>query len=169
MNEHTDNINNTEESVKKALDIMESPAEISDKQLQELLEDEECLQACRDIMDSSLFLQQKGGAELPDIEAELERFKKRKAASRMRSILWKTGISIAAMVAILFGSYYFINILTTPSVEPITVFTADTAPQHIILQKDNGEKIMLDEPIANNQIPHRAATAKSEKKETSIS
>ena len=28
---------------------MESPAEISDKQLQELLEDEECLQACRDI------------------------------------------------------------------------------------------------------------------------
>lgn len=44
MNEHTDNINNTEESVKKALDIMESPAEISDKQLQELLEDEECLQ-----------------------------------------------------------------------------------------------------------------------------
>ena len=58
----------------------------------------------------------------------------------MRSIHWKTGIGIAAMVAILFGSYYFINILTTPSIEPITVFTADTAPQHIILQKDNGEK-----------------------------
>lgn len=144
---------------------MESPAEISDKQLQELLEDEECLQACRDIMDSSLLLQQKDGAKLPDIEAELEQFKKKKAASRMRSILWKTGIGIAAMVAILFGSYYFINILTTPSVEPITVFTADTAPQHIILQKDNGEKIMLDEPIANNQVPHRTATAKSEKKE----
>lgn len=166
MNEHTDNINNTEESVKKALDIMESPAEISDKQLQELLEDEECLQACRDIMDSSLFLQQKGGTELPDIEAELERFKKKKAVSRMRSIQWKTGIGIAAMVAILFGSYYFINILTTPSIEPITVFTADTAPQHIILQKDNGEKIMLSEPvIADNQIPPKTATRKSEKKE----
>lgn len=55
MNKNIDNINSTEESVKKALDIMECSTEISDRQLQEILEDEEGLQACRDIMDSSLF------------------------------------------------------------------------------------------------------------------
>lgn len=165
MNKHIDNINSTEESVEKALDIMESPAEISDKQLQELLEDEECLQTCRDIMDSSLFLQQQDRTKLPDVEMELKRFKKRKSSSRMRSILWKTGIGIAAMVAVLLGTYYFIDTLTTSPVEPITVFTADTAPQHIILQKDNGEKIMLDEPLSNNQVHHKTIPAKPEKKE----
>jgi len=165
MNKHIDNINCTEESVEKALDIMESPAEISDKQLQELFEDEECLQTCRDIMDSSLFLQQQDRIKLPDVEMELKRFKKRKSSSRMRSILWKTGIGIAAMVAVLLGTYYFIDTLTTSPVEPITVFTADTAPQHIILQKDNGEKIMLDEPLSNNQVHHKTIPAKPEKKE----
>ena len=165
MNKHIDNINSTEESVEKALDIMESPAEISDKQLQELLEDEECLQTCRDIMDSSLFLQQQDRTKLPDVEMELKRFKKRKSSSRMRSILWKSGIGIAAMIAMLFGTYYFIESLTTSPVEPITVFTADTAPQHIILQKDNGEKIMLDEPLSNNQVHHKTIPAKPEKKE----
>lgn len=56
MNKDIDNINNTDESVKKALDIMESSSDINDEQLQEMLKDKEVLQACRDIMDSSLFL-----------------------------------------------------------------------------------------------------------------
>ena len=109
MNKDIDNINNTDESVEKALDIMESSSEIND-----------------DIMDSSLFLQQKGGIELPNVEMELERFKKKQHSTRMRSNLWKTTIGIAAMITVLFGSYYLINSLTTPALEPITVFTADT-------------------------------------------
>lgn len=44
-------------------------------------------------------------------------------------------MGIAAMIAVLFGTYYLINTLTTPTLEPITVFTADAAPQHITLQK----------------------------------
>ena len=158
-------INNTDESVEKALDIMESSSEINDEQLQEMLKDKEVLQACRDIMDSSLFLQQKGGIELPNVEMELERFKKKQHSTRMRSNLWKITIGIAAMITVLFGSYYLINSLTTPALEPITVFTADTTPQHIVLQKDDGEKIVLDEPQSNNQVLPKTAIAKSEKKE----
>ena len=60
MNKDIDNIDNTDKSVEKALDIMESSSEINVEQLQEMLKNEETLQACRDIMDSSLFLQQKG-------------------------------------------------------------------------------------------------------------
>ena len=165
MNKDIDNINNTDESVKKALDIMESSSDINDEQLQEMLKDKEILQACRDIMDSSLFLQQKGGIELPNVEMELERFKKKQHSTRMRSNLWKITIGIAAMITVLFGSYYLINSLTTPALEPITVFTADTTPQHIVLQKDDGEKIVLDEPQSNNQVLPKTAIAKSEKKE----
>lgn len=61
MNKDIDNIDSTDKSVEKALDIMESSSEINVEQLQEMLKDEETLQACRDIMDSSLFLQQKSG------------------------------------------------------------------------------------------------------------
>ena len=121
MNKNIDNINSTEESVKKALDIMECSTEISDRQLQ----------ACRDIMDSSLFLQHKRGIELPDVEIELGRFKQKHHTVKMRSIRWKTGIGIAAMIAIIFGAYYFINSVTNPPAAPITVFTADTTPQHM--------------------------------------
>ena len=70
MNKDIDNIDNTDKSVEKALDIMESSSEINVEQLQEMLKDEETLQACRDIMDSSLFLQQKSGMELPNIEIQ---------------------------------------------------------------------------------------------------
>ena len=53
----------------------------------------------------------------------------------MRSNFWKVSMGIAAMIAVLFGTYYLINTPTTPALEPITVFTADAAPQHITLQK----------------------------------
>ena len=36
MNKDIDNINNTDESVEKALDIMESSSEINDEQLQKI-------------------------------------------------------------------------------------------------------------------------------------
>ena len=113
MNKDIDNIDNTDKSVEKALDIMESSSEINVEQLQEMLKDEETLQACRDIMDSSLFLQQKSGMELPNIEMELERFKKKQYTARMRSNFWKVSMGIAAMIAVLFGTYYLINTLTT--------------------------------------------------------
>lgn len=165
MNIDRNKIKNTEDSVEKALDIMESSAEISEEQLQEMLEDEECLQACRDILDSSLFLQQKDSNTLPDINKELERFKKKKQKQQMRSTLWRTAIGVAAMIAILWGAYYFINGLTTPPLEPITVFTADNTPQHIILQKDNGEKIMLDAIQPNGQPAQQSKIIKASQKE----
>lgn len=166
MNKDLDNKNNTKEAVNKALDIMENPAAFSEKQLQEMLEDKECLQSCRDIMDSSLLLRQKVGMEHPDIEMELRRFKEKQHSSAIRSIRWKIMIGIAAMTALLLGSYYFIDMLSHPTLEPVTIFTADTTPQHIVLQKENGEEIVLDElKTGNPPIPLQATTAKAEKKE----
>lgn len=165
MNKDIDNKKNAEDSVNKALDIMEGQTEISDEQLKEMLEDEECLQTCRDIMDSSLFLQQKDKTGLPDIEAELKRFKEKQDSRHMRTIFWKTSIGIAAMIVVAFGTYFLMNSLTTPAIEPITVFTADTTPQHIILQKDNGEQIVLDKTKTGNPASLKTTVNHSSQKE----
>lgn len=165
MNKDTDNINRTDKSVEKAIDLMESPEEMTKEQLQKMLEDEECLQTCRDILESSLVLRQMSRKDMPDVEQELARFKKKQSALRMRLRLWKTSIGVAAMIAILFGAYYVINSFTAPELKPITVFTADATPQHITLQKDNGEKIVLDKPQSNSRTLLPTAIAKSEKKE----
>lgn len=165
MNKDIDNKKNAEDSVNKALDIMEGQAEISDEQLKEMLEDEECLQTCRDIMDSCLVLQKKDETGLPDIEAELKRFKEKQHSRHMRTILWKTSIGIAAMIVVAFGTYFLINSLTTPAIEPITVFTADTTPQHIILQKDNGEQMVLDKTKTGNPASLKTTLSQSPQKE----
>lgn len=165
MSKDIDNKKNAEDSVNKALDIMEGQAEISDEQLKEMLEDEECLQTCRDIMDSCLVLQKKDETGLPDIEAELKRFKEKQHSRHMRTILWKTSIGIAAMIVVAFGTYFLINSLTTPAIEPITVFTADTTPQHIILQKDNGEQMVLDKTKTGNPASLKTTLSQSPQKE----
>lgn len=165
MDKDIDNKNKTEESVNKALDIMESLAEISDEQLQAMLEDEECLQACQDILDSSLILRQEEAAGLPDVEAELQRFKEKQRSRRIRTVLWRTSVGIAAMIALVFGGYFLMNSVSTPAPEPVTVFTADATPQHIILQKDGGEQIVLDKVERVNPSIPEVPTAPSPQKE----
>ncbi len=141
MNKDIDNIDSTDKSVEKALDIMESSSEINVEQLQEMLKDEETCKLVATSWIAASSYNKKGGMELPNIEMELERFKKKQYTARMRSNFWKVSMGIAAMIAVLFGTYYLINTLTTPALEPITVFTADTTPQHIVLQKMTEKKL----------------------------
>ena len=67
--------NDINDSIKKALDIMESPSELNEKETSGALEDDECLQTCRDIMDMNVALQQQQTPGSIDVEAELVRFK----------------------------------------------------------------------------------------------
>ena len=49
--------------------------------------------------------------ELPNIEMELERFKKKQYTARMRSNFWKVSMGIAAMIAVLFGTYNLFSVI----------------------------------------------------------
>lgn len=141
-----------DDSLKKALDVMECPSELSEKELVETLKDEEVLQACRDIMDIKLALLQQHTPGAIDTKAELARFKakhtKRKTA-KLKSI-----ISAIAVAAILGGIIFIIpdelNLFSTP--DPITVFTADNAPQQITLQTENGDKVILGDERNNKKV-----------------
>ena len=137
--------NDIDSSIEKALDIMECPSELDEEDMMKALEDEDTLQACRDLMDINLALQQGQTNNSLNIEAELARFKTKhtsKKTSRMKIIT-----IIAAIAAILSGIVFILpdvlNSVFAP--EPITVFTADATPQEITLQTEGGEKVVLGE------------------------
>lgn len=120
---------------------MESPSELNEKETSGALEDDECLQTCRDIMDMNVALQQQQTPGSIDVEAELVRFKAKHTKRKPFAGL-KLAISLVSAAAILTGLVFIISntldIFPTP--DPITVFTADNTPQEITLQAEDGEK-----------------------------
>lgn len=140
--------NDIDDSIKKALDLMESPAEFSETEIDEALQDGECLEACRDILDLSQALQQKQNTADPiDVEAELARFKERYA--KRKSPRLKLVFAILTTAAMIAGIIFMISHYLTlaPASDPVTVFTADNAPQQITLQAKGGEKMILGEKV----------------------
>lgn len=82
----------------------------------------------------------------------------------MRSNLWKITIGIAAMITVLFGSYYLINSLTTLHSNQ-SLYSLLILLPNILFCKRWRRKVVLDEPQSNNQVLPKTAIAKSEKKE----
>lgn len=144
--------NDIDDSIKKALDIMECPSELSEQETSEALKDKECIQICRDIMDINFALQQKQLPQSIDIDKELKRFKAKHA---QKSSGWKITISIIAAAAIFTGIIFIIsNVLETmPSPNPVTVFTADNTPQQITLQAEDGKEMILGESQKDSKVP----------------
>lgn len=137
--------NDINDSIKKALDIMESNTELSKEEIAENLKDEETVRICRDMMDIGLALQQRQIPQTINVETELTRFKAKYPKRKKHT--QKLVISMIAAAAILTGVIFIIpdmlDLLSTP--KPITVFMADNTPQQITLQAENGEKRVLGE------------------------
>lgn len=147
--------NDIDDSIKKALDIMECPSELSEQETSEALKDKECLQTCRDIIDMNFALQQKQLSQSIDVDKELERFKSKRTRNASG---WKMTISIITAAAILTGVIFIISSVleTMPSPDPITVFTADSTPQQITLQAEEGEEMILGESQKDPKEPAKA-------------
>lgn len=111
MNKDIDNIDNTDKSVEKALDIMESSSEINVEQLQKCLKMKKpCrLVATSWIVASSYNKKWNGTTQYRDGARTIQ---EKQYMARMRSNFWKVSMGIAAMIAVLFGTYYLINTLT---------------------------------------------------------
>lgn len=144
MNKETDKINQ-ETSIEKAIDVMESSIDITEEQLQEILLDEESMHAAQDILNTRFFLQTEKADIHLNVDAELARFKKRHQKRKIYA-LWKTSVSIAASIILCIGIYYCISLQQeTEEITPVVVFTADNSPQQVILDKGDGERIVLAE------------------------
>lgn len=145
----------------QAVDAMESCSQLSSQNLEEILNDKSSLSICGDILDISyvLAMDQKQPSAPFDVSKELTAFKEKKRKQRIRISLRTTAGIAAALIVGIMGYFIFLN-QTAPHAhqEPVLVFQADQKPQHIILDKGNGEKI----PLQTHEVNLAVATPKPE-------
>lgn len=135
----------------KALDLMESSADVSDKKWEEL-EDAETLDACKDLMDVRYLLHKRQAAGMVNVEAELARLKSRRNKKKYLKMFWIWSGSVAAiLVGVFFSFNYLFNIPAAPP-KSVTVFAADPHEQRIVLKLNDGKQFFLDdEPKKGNK------------------
>lgn len=135
----------------KALDLMESSSDISDKKWEDL-EDAETLDACKDLMDVRFLLHKHQASGMVDVEAELDRLKGRRNRKKYLKMFWIWSGSVAAiLVGAFFSLNYLFNVPVT-SPKSVTVFAADPNEQRIVLELNDGKQFFLDdEPKKENK------------------
>lgn len=135
---------NIRESIEHAMDLLEHPTTLTEEELRGMLEDEECLRACRDLMEGSRALMAEIPSCHPDADREWLHFQKRCQRKRKRRIwVWGTVCGMAAMLVVLFLFSWSV-VSPRKAAEPVTVFLADNRPQQITLQTGQGKLIALD-------------------------
>lgn len=135
----------------KALDLMESSSDSSDKKWEDL-KDAETLDACKDLMDVRYLLHKRQASGMVDVEAELVRLKGRQNKKKYLKMFWIWSSSVAAILVGVFVSFnYLFNISVAPS-KSVTVFAADPNEQRIVLELNDGKQFFLDdEPKKENK------------------
>lgn len=140
-----DNISQSEQT---ALEIMENPAAISTEQLLQMQSDEQCLELCRTMMDI-----EDAGVDMPDADAELERFHQLHPRRRSRHIVLVAALAVAASAALFFLLRPTHDALRTETANPLLVFkAAQPKDDHATLQISR-EKRQLDLNAKPGSIP----------------
>ena len=135
----------------KALDLMESSSDSSDKKWEDL-KDAETLDTCKDLMDVRYLLHKRQASGMVDVEAELARLKGRQNKKKYLKMFWIWSSSVAAILVGAFVSFnYLFNIPVAPP-KSVTVFAADPNEQRIVLKLNDGKQFFLDdEPKKENK------------------
>lgn len=130
----------------RALKAMENGALLTSDEWKELMKDEEALQLCREILDTSYVLAMDSQAHPPfDVNKELKAFKQKKKKESLHQI-WRLTASLAASLLIGIAGYYFWTVqtkYTAPAPEPVWAFQADQHPQNVLLDKGDGKQEVL--------------------------
>ena len=89
-----------DDSLEKALSMMAHPDEWTEDKVLEIMEDEESMQVCQDILDCRLAMHREHLSHKPDVEVEWEKF--RKKHSRRSNRYWITmGVAIGMAASFL--------------------------------------------------------------------
>jgi len=94
----------------KALDLMESSSDSSDKKWEDL-KDVETLDACKDLMDVRYLLHKCQASGMVDVEAELARLKGRQNKKKYLKMFWIWSSSVAAILVGAFVSFNYLFVL----------------------------------------------------------
>lgn len=128
-----------EEKISRTLHAMKHPEAFSEQELRTLLSDEECLQACHDLLESKEAMARRY-APAPNVEEEWTKFSarhrrnKKQDFGRIKRICAGIALAVAASIALFL-------LLHTHSTE-YTVFKATSVAQEITLDIHEGRKIL---------------------------
>lgn len=134
-----------DDGMEKALSMMDCPEEYTEDEILEIIEDEECMQVCQDILDCRLAMQQEHLSYKPDVEAEWGKF--RQKHFRRSNRYWITmGVAIGMAASFLLVlAFSWITGFDGLSKDTVVYFTAtDGSNQDITLQTTSGVHISLD-------------------------
>lgn len=142
-----------DDSIEKALSMMAHPEEWTEDELLDIMEDEECMQVCQDILDCRLAMQQEHLSYKPDVEAEWGKF--RQKHSRRSNRYWITmGVAIGMAASfLLILAFSWLTGYNGLSKDTVVYFTAtDGSNQDITLQTTSGAHISLDNLLAREEL-----------------
>lgn len=127
-----------ENKISRTLDAMQHPEKFSAEELQLLLADDECLQVCRDILDSKEALARKY-APAPDVEEEWTKFLASHPEAKKPSITVKpTRIVRLSVVLTVAASLILIFLLHISGENTYKVFESNTLVQEITINTYQG-------------------------------
>jgi hypothetical protein len=137
----------------KVLSMLEHPEEWTEDEVLEIMEDEECMQVCQDILDCRLAMQQEHLSYKPDVEAEWGKF--RQKHSRRSNRYWITiGVAIGMAASfLLILAFSWLTGYNGLSKDTVVYFTAtDGLNQDITLQTTSGVHISLENLLAREEL-----------------
>ena len=142
-----------DDSLEKALSMMAHPDEWTEDKVLEIMEDEESMQVCQDILDCRLAMHREHLSHKPDVEVEWEKF--RKKHSRRSNRYWITmgvAIGMAASFLLIFV-FSWIKGFNGLSKDTIVYFTAtDVANQDIMLKTTSGIHVSLSNQLIQEDL-----------------
>lgn len=137
----------------KVLSMLEHPEEWTEDEVLEIMEDEECMQVCQDILDCRLAMQQEHLSYKPDVEAEWGKFRQRH--SRRSNRYWiSIGVAIGMAASfLLILAFSWLTGYNGLSKDTVVYFTAtDGLNQDITLQTTSGVHISLENLLAREEL-----------------
>ena len=137
----------------KVLSMLEHPEEWTEDEVLEIMEDEECIQVCQDILDCRLAMQQEHLSYKPDVEAEWGKFRQRH--SRRSNRYWITiGVAIGMAASfLLILAFSWLTGYNGLSKDTVVYFTAtDDLNRDITLQTTSGVHISLENLLAREEL-----------------
>lgn len=154
MNDY-DEINNN--SIEKALSVMECPEEWTQEDIRQVMEDDECMETCQEILDCRLAMQQEYSSRLPDVEKEWNAFQqKHPVRSKQSLIVLGMSIGVAATLLLVFAFSWLVNFNKLSNDSVVCFKAIDKPVQNITLQTTSGI-LLLDDQSVQQELTHLGA------------
>lgn len=145
------------QSLEKALSFMENDENLTEEDLRMMMEDEECLQACKDLLDCKSAIELEHSRNIPNVDREWAKFQSKTRDRSKRRWLMVGGMTGMVASILLVFLFSWLKGDLNPWEDNITVFQATNQVQQVTLQTASGGKFLLDGNTQSSQLTNLGA------------